>query len=239
MCLALAGCSKPAAPAGPSTAAKTPTAPPATPASSPPAVVIAPPVPDAALASAKDLKILVPAANGYSSDEETEALVQAIDKEVKSAARSKKPASRIVIYADTTLGYGCKCPPFVFAPLHGSGRPEAYVLPIFAKGVSEPFSSKLGYFRFAGHFDGRRITGFEWLKLRGEQLGQEERMGMGEYEHKAPVFIVEGWCFEPFDTSPEFFAEERYGDLVTSMAKEGRFCPASPESSSTKPDAKG
>lgn len=224
MGLVLAGCSKPAAPAGPSTAARTPTAPPATPASSPPAVVIAPPAPDAVLAGAGDLKVLVPSSLLDDSDPAAvEALVQAIDKEVKAAARSKKPAGRIVIYADTTVDYGCRCPPFVFSPLYGSGRPEAYVLPIFAKGVPEPFPTKLGLFRFAGHFDGRRITGIEWL----EQRGGEPEEGMSEYEHKAPVFIVEGWCFEPADTSPEIFTEERYGSDLKSLAEEGRFCPTS------------
>jgi hypothetical protein len=160
------------------------------------------------------MKVLVPGSvdeesNAAGSDP-LDALVQAIGKEVTAAARSKKPAGRIVIYADSTIDYGCQCPPFVFV----RSSP---------KGVPDPPTTKLGLFRFAGHFDGRRITGLEWLKQRG---GEAEE-GMSEYEHKAPVFIVEGWCFEPADPSPELFRDERYGSTLKDMAQAGRFCPAS------------
>jgi hypothetical protein len=97
-------------------------------------------------------------------------------------------------------------------------------LPIFAKGVPDASAIKQGIFRFAGHFDGRRITGFEWLKLRGESVQGDARIGMSEYEHMLPVFVVEGWCFEPVEAFGEASAEEAYGSSLKQMARDGRFC---------------
>jgi hypothetical protein len=180
--------------------------------------------PDVAMAAATDLKVLVPRSLGEEPDaaggDPLEVLARTIDREV-TVVPGKKSVGRIVIYADTTLDYGCRCPPFVFAPFWSSGRSNSYVLPIFAKGVPDAPRSKQGLYRFAGHFDGRRMTGFQWLRLRGE----EAREGMSEYAHKAPVFVVEGWCFEPVEAFADPSAEEIYGPTLKQMEKAGRFCP--------------
>lgn len=176
------------------------------------------------MAGTGDLKVLVPKSLGEDSnaagDDPLEVLARTIDKEV-TGVHGKKPAGRIVIYADTTIDYGCLCPPFVFAPFWSSGRSDSYVLPIFAKGVPDAPTSKQGMYRFVGHFDGRRMTGFEWLGLRGGK----PREGMSEYARKAPVFVVEGWCFEPVDSFEDASAEKIYGTTLKQMAKDGRFCP--------------
>ena len=239
MLCALASCAKREAPVRAGAAATAAAAPaaangaaPGTPAPAPgqAAVTIAPPAPDAALAGAKELKVLVPkSVDDGAAGDPLDALAKAIAKEV-AAASGKKAAARIVIYADTTVDYGCLCPPFVFAPFWNSGRSDGYVLPIFAKGVPDASATKQGIFRFAGHFDGRRITGLEWLKQRGEKASE----GMSEYEHKAPVFVVEGWCFEPVEAFGAASAEEAYGGSLKQMARDGRFCagtryPAPPE----------
>jgi len=178
----------------------------------------------------------VPRSLGEDSDtadsDPLDVLARTIEKEVTGALR-KKPAGRIVIYADTTIDYGCRCPPFVYAPFWNMGRTDSYVLPIFAKGVPDAPLTKQGVYRFAGHFDGRRMTGFDWLKLRGGAV----REGMSEYARKAPVFIVEGWCFEPVDAFPHTFAEEAYGAILKEMARNGRFCPGARYPAPAEPDS--
>lgn len=190
---------------------------------------------DAAMAGASDLRVLVP----RSLDDEAytlkmdplDALAHEIYLEVNSASHTP-PTGRIVIYADTTIDYGCLCPPFVFAPFYNSGRPDSYVLPIFAEGVPDPSPIKQGLFRFAGHFDGGHMTGIDWLKQRGGEV----REGMSEYEHEAPVFIVEGWCFEPVEAFPDASAEENYGPALKEMEKKGRLCPGTRYPAPAKPD---
>jgi hypothetical protein len=176
------------------------------------------------MAGSRDIKVLVPKQVSEDSnaigDDPLAVLARTIDKEVTSARRAR-PAGKIAIYVDTTIDYGCLCPPFVFAPFWNSGRPDSYVLPIFVNGVPDAKPAKQGIYRFVGHFDGRRMTGFEWLKLRGEKAHK----GMDEYARKAPVFVVEGWCFEPVEAFDDAYAEGIYGDKLKRMAKDGRFCP--------------
>jgi hypothetical protein len=180
---------------------------------------VASPAADAQAAGAASARVLVPKTLPEGAGDPMQSLVRAIDKEVAAAA--KGAGASLVVYADTTTDYGCLCPPFVFAPFHNSGRTDSYVLPVFARGVPDPPLSKVGLYRFFGHFDGRRITGFEWLKARGGKRSE----GMSEYERKAPVFVVEGWCFEPDADFGAHFKEEVYRPTLEKMAKDGRFCP--------------
>ncbi len=175
---------------------------------------------DAARASSREWKILVPADVGEGAGDPLDTLARAIHRAVTTAHVDSGSPYRFVAYVDTTIDYGCLCPPFVFAPFWNSGRSDGYVLPVFAPGVPEPPLAKQGLYRFMGHFDGRRITGFEWLKMRGEK--SEE--GMDEYARKAPVFVVEGWCFEPTDEYSDAALEAVYDKTLAKMHADGRFC---------------
>lgn len=182
---------------------------------------------DAALASSTPAPVLVP--RHVSEDDPTaadplDALARAVDAEVKaSLASRRKPKRQVVVYAATTLDYGCLCPPFVFSPFHNSGRPDSYVLPLFAKGVPDPALTTQGAYRLLGHFEGRRMTGRQWLRLRHEKV---ER-GMSEYARKAPVFVVDGWCFEPAESFADRYMEDAYRSMLEQLERDGRFCAGS------------
>jgi hypothetical protein len=151
-------------------------------------------------------------------------LARAIERERKNGREAG--AVPLVVYVDTTLDYGCLCPTFVFAPFWNTGRPDGYVMPLFAPGVPEPTLTKQGIYRFVGHFDGRRISGFDWLNLRGDKKREQNQEGMDEYKQKGPVFIVEDWCFEPVKEIDPVY-EEAWGKPLHTLEKQGRFCPGS------------
>lgn len=187
------------------------------------------------MAGAAELKLLVPRSIDDLPQARRGAPLEALGRTIANAvtaARSRKPPDRVVIYADTTVDYGCLCPPFIFAPFWNSGRSDGYVLPVFAKGVPDARATKEGVFRFAGHFDGRRITGLEWHQQRGGKV----REGMNEYARKAPVFIVEGWCFEPVEAFRDAMTEEAFGPSLKQMEAAGRFCPGTRYPTSAPPE---
>jgi hypothetical protein len=167
--------------------------------------------------------VLVPAApraGAGGDDDPLDSLAAAIAAEVE---RARSAAGRpVVVYADTTLDYGCLCPPFVFAPFWNSGRPDSYVLPVLAPGVADLPATKEGLFRMVGRFTGERITGFAWRQRRGET---DRKEGMDEFARAAPVFRVEDWCFEPVPVYEDRAAEEIYGPALRAMAAAGRMCP--------------
>jgi hypothetical protein len=178
---------------------------------------------DAANAGSREWRVLVPKSvpDDSSSGDPRDAIVRAVAREVTAARADRAEPARVVIYADTTIDYGCLCPPFVLAPFWNTGRTDGTFYPIYPPGVPEPMLAKQGLYRILGHFDGRRISGFEWLKMRGAKTEE----GMDAYADKAPVLVVEGWCFEPNATFSDPALEKVYRPTLVTMEKEGRFCP--------------
>lgn len=178
---------------------------------------------DVQLASSNVLPMLVPKETDDGAGDPLGALSRAIARAVTAARGDAGASHRYLAYVDTTVDYGCLCPPFVFAPFWSSGREDGTVLPVFAPGVPDPPLAKQGLYRFAGHFDGRRITGFDWLRSRGEKRQE----GMEDFAKKAPVFVVEGWCFEPAAEYSTPDLEEVYAKTLAKMQRDGRFCAGS------------
>lgn len=177
---------------------------------------------NAVSAGSREWRVLVPkSVPDATADAARNAIVRAVSREVTAARADHADPSRVVIYADTTIDYGCLCPPFVFAPFWNSGRSDGTFLPIYATDVPEPPLAKQGLYRVLGHFDGRRITGYDWLKMRSEKIEE----GMDEYAKTAPVFIVEDWCFEPNDMFSDPGQQRAYLPTILKMEKQGRLCP--------------
>jgi hypothetical protein len=177
---------------------------------------------DAASAASREWRVLVPKSvpDDSASGDPRDALAREVAREVSAARADRAEPSRLVVYADTTIDYGCLCPPFVFAPFWNTGRDDGTFLPVYAANIPEPPLTKQGLYRFLGHFDGRRITGYEWLKMRGEKIEE----GMDEYAHAAPIFVIEGWCFEPNASFSDPDLEKVYRPTLVKLEKEGRFC---------------
>lgn len=176
---------------------------------------------DALLAGSSALKVLVPKEVGEGAGDPLDALTRTINRAVAAGKPYAGAEARVVLYVDNTSDYGCVCPPWVFAPFWNSGH-DGYFYPTFAAGVPEAPIVKQGIMRFAGHFDGKKITGFEWLKSRHEKPDPE---GTDEFAKKAPVFVVEGWCFEPAAEYTSADIEKVYAKELGKMQTDGRLCP--------------
>jgi hypothetical protein len=184
-----------------------------------PGFQVAPPAADALLAGDPSLPVVIGRADtGNGADDQLDLGAKVIATKVREGKR--KPEARYVVYVNTTIDYGCRCPPFVLAPFWNSGRADGYLLPEYAPGVPEPLLVKPGLYRFAGRFDGRHMTGFDWLKRRG--LPRKE--GMTHHDLQTPVFVVDGWCFEPGEFEDAGHAEIYLEDMKQ-LASQGRFCP--------------
>ena len=137
--------------------------------------------------------------------------------------RKSKRAPTVVVYLDTTQDYGCLCPPFVLAPFYNAGE-GGFIWPRFARGVTAAPAPKGGLFRFAGHFEGRAISGYQAEGRRApKRQGAVDEAEPDPRLERHPAFFVETWCFEPSPTiSQSTF--ENYRDQLKALANQGRFC---------------
>ena len=80
-----------------------------------------------------------------------------------------------------------------------------------------------GIYRMRGHFDGRTISGVEWVKARGEKPPNypSGNVPIDEWTGRTgPVFVVEDWCFLATE-----MARENYPKDVEMLRRDGvPFC---------------
>jgi hypothetical protein len=183
-----------------------------------PRVTVAPAMPDAANASSPSATVLVPL---FSDDwRQTQT---AIDSAIANSKTGKSGAA-VIVYATTTLKYACLCPPFAFPGAEGMGQ-DLYVWPKPGKGISQipALQSQLGAMRLLGHFKGKRLSGYEVAGTKPSAWTGEGDPAPDPMTTKAPVFTVEGWCFEPEATISQSDAKQ-FGAQLQTLAAQGRFC---------------
>lgn len=128
-------------------------------------------------------------------------------------------AQSFMFDVSTTIGYGCKCPPFV---LHG--EEDTFVMPAFGDLPDPELHYLLGNYRMLGHFDGRTISAIQWRHEAGEEYVQGE-MDEG-WKEPRPSIVVEDWCFAPAWDALETWTPRAWvvGELQSLLAL-GRICP--------------
>jgi hypothetical protein len=143
------------------------------------------------------------------TDEESAVLVaQAV------AAAQRGNAETFVFDVGTSVGFGCKCPPFHIGA-------AIWIMPRFSRGVPDPedfWFSNVSY-RFLGRFDGRRISATQWRREAGKHHTPGE-MDTG-WEEPAPALVVDDWCLVP---NRPFFRNEASEEDIARMQQQGRLC---------------
>jgi hypothetical protein len=126
---------------------------------------------------------------------EVEELVVACEKET------------VAVEVESTVGWGCPCPPFVFRQFDDVEGHDVFVLPVFAPGVPDGGAWYVpGVFRFAGQYTGRGLTLDGWHEQRGEPSS-----GYAEDRYRrigGPEFWVIDWCFRPPRRPPAWVEED-------------------------------
>lgn len=127
---------------------------------------------------------------------------------------------KVVVELRTTLDYGCPCPTWTFAPLHSGpphGFPYAMILP--SEGLRKhptDYAVPGVIYRMRGHFDGRRISGLEWVEARGAEPPSfpDGSPPLEEYwkDETGPVFVVDQWCWVPKSIDFDYDRREKLQD---------------------------
>jgi hypothetical protein len=114
------------------------------------------------------------------------------------------PNRRRTIILETTLSWGCPCPPWVF-PFYHDMQKLQYVMvlpsPLLNLDPTDVATPERSY-RMTGYFSGAVITGLEWVNQRGKApptfpKASKTSPELQEY-WAAPglVFVVESWCYQ-------------------------------------------
>ncbi|MBM4356362.1 MAG: hypothetical protein FJ109_21645 [Deltaproteobacteria bacterium] len=105
----------------------------------------------------------------------------------------------VTLRVRSTVGWGCPCPPFVFAASGDTAIFEEEMLyPVFTDPADyDRVWEDRGIYRLTGRMNSMPLDFYNWSKLTGKP--QEFGGGDGEeYRLKRhPVFEVESWCFRP------------------------------------------
>lgn len=129
-------------------------------------------------------------------------------------------AQSFVFEVSTSIGYGCKCPPFVL----GNGEDNTFVMPAFGELPDPESHYLLGRYRMLGHFDGRTISAIQWRHEAGKGYVRGE--SDEGWEEPRPSIVVQDWCFEPrWDSLETWEPRDMIVDDLRSLRALGRICP--------------
>ena len=123
--------------------------------------------------------------------------VRLVDKQLAQA--QKGAATPVTLRLDTTVAFGCPCPPFVFKGVRSvpDNASDVMLYTVPAKGVADPAGVLLkGTYKMTGRFLPQRMDAFGWAKRMGTRPPSRKRDGQEYFRTRHPVFEVTSWCFK-------------------------------------------
>ena len=130
-------------------------------------------------------------------------------QKIKNAQEGKQ--EKITVRVTSTLGWGCPCPPLVFAHSKGNVIFDEEFFYFIHSGKEKRDLGDIpgGILVITGNYTGEMVDRYEWQTMLGNSAPTVVGDGREYAKKKHPLFKVDSWCFippaEPYEWETEFY----------------------------------